>query len=75
MTQRDYAIVKLFEDAIKKRDPEAMTTLWRRFADWHGEHPDFAVVLQEEQGFDDAGLDAFERIRAKLLEKQSSSVH
>lgn len=73
MTKRDYAIAKLLEEAIDARDAEALCALWRRFAKWHGMNPDFAVVLQEQQGFDAAGLDAAGRILARMLE--SKSIH
>lgn len=69
------AILALLDEAIEARDADAFCALWRRFADWHGMHPDFAVVLQEHAAQEAAGMTAFERIRARLVEKQSTGVH
>jgi hypothetical protein len=69
------AILTLMNEAIESRNAEAMTELWRRFADWHGMNPDIAVVLQEHQAQVAAGMDVFDRIRARISEKQSNEVH
>lgn len=75
MTAEDDAILKLLDDAITSRNAEALCELWRRFADWHGMHPDFAVVLQEHNAQLAAGMGPLDRIRARLAEKQSNEVH
>ena len=69
------AILTLMNEAIESGNAEAMTELWRRFADWHGMNPDFAVVLQEHQAQVAAGMNVFDRIRARIAEKQSKQVH
>jgi hypothetical protein len=71
----DIAMLTLLNDAITARNAEAFCELWRRLADWHGMHPDYAVVLQEHQAQTAAGMTVFERIRARLVEKHSKHVH
>jgi hypothetical protein len=76
VTAEDYAILKLLEEAIEARNAEALCELWRRFADWHGMHPDFAVVLQEREAQDAAGLSQKQRVQAIVAEQLSKkSVH
>ena len=75
MTERDFEIAKLFADALDRKDADAMVVLWRKYADWHGQNPDFATFLQEEQGFDAAGLDKVGRVLARLAGKQSTLTH
>jgi hypothetical protein len=76
MTDRDIAILKLMHEAIDARNAEAFTELWRRFADWHGLNPDAAVVLQEREAMDAAGLAAADRVRAMVMERtHKKSVH
>lgn len=75
MTENEIAMLMLLDEAIEARDPVAFCALWRRFADWHGMHPDFAIVLQEHQAQLDAGMNVWDRLRARLAEKQSSGVH
>ena len=69
------AILTLLDEALEARNPEAFCALWRRFADWHGMHPDFAVVLQEHIAQEAAGMNVFDRIRARMVEKHSTGVH
>jgi hypothetical protein len=71
----DIAILRLLDEALDARNPEAFCALWRRFADWHGMHPDFAVVLQEHIAQEAAGMSPFDRIRARMVEKQSTHAH
>lgn len=76
MTARDIAILTLLDEAIEARDAEALCALWRRFADWHGLNPDFAVVLQERQAHDAAGLTAEQRKLLMRMEQASKkAVH
>jgi hypothetical protein len=71
VTLRDYAILKLLDEAIERRDADAMTSLWRRFANWHGLNPDIAVVMQEHQAQVKAGLSTEERVRAIVAEQHA----
>lgn len=75
MTKKDIAMLTLLDEAIEAHNAEAFCALWRRLTDWHGMHPDFAIVLQEHQAQADAGMSVLDRLRARLAEKQSSAVH
>jgi hypothetical protein len=75
VTENDVALLILLDEALRARNADAFCELWRRLADWHGMHPDFAVVLQEHQAQVDAGMDVFDRLRARLVEKHSTGVH